>query len=129
MIDYVTKRLDNLPNELLGSVIGRFDLKKFISAPTRKSKILDQILTNKSDFCDRASLLPPLSRSDHQCLFLEPKIRLKIPPLSKMVRIAKAGKSNDMSIRITNTDWDAVFSADDIDLNCATKISSYSSLG
>ena len=33
-----------------------------------------------------------------------------------MVRIAEVGKFNDMSTRIMNTDWDAVFSAEDIGL-------------
>ena len=67
----------------LNPLCRRFNLRKQVKSPTRGKNILDQILTNISDLYDEVLNIPPIGRSDHQCLILPPKTRQKIPPVSK----------------------------------------------
>jgi hypothetical protein len=85
MIEYLTRNLDNLLCDRPSSAIviagdfnkinltrlcNRFSLKKSILAPTRGNNILDQVLTNMRDMYNPTHHLPPLGRSDHECLLL-----------------------------------------------------------
>ena len=67
----------------LNTLCRRFNLKKSVRAPTRSANVLDQILTNMSDFYDEVMHLPPVGRSDHQCLLFSPKIKHKVKPTSR----------------------------------------------
>ncbi len=94
MIEYLTRNLDNLLCDRPSSAIviagdfnkinltrlcNRFSLKKSILAPTRGNNILDQVLTNMRDMYNPTHHLPPLGRSDHECLLLVPKRKEKLP--------------------------------------------------
>ena len=50
----------------------RFCLRKVVRAPTRGSNTLDQLFTNMFKFYNRVQHLPPLGRSDHQCILFTP---------------------------------------------------------
>ncbi len=69
----------------ISRVCSRFGLHKTVSAPTRGKNTLDQIATNMFNLFDSASHLPPIGRSDHQCILLKPKNNLKIPPTTKIL--------------------------------------------
>ena len=64
-----------------------FSLRKVVKAPTRGRNTLDQILTNMPDLYDDVQHLPPLGRSDHQCLLLHPTVgdRKSSPPRGECV--------------------------------------------
>ena len=92
---YITERLDNLLKErpsagivIMGdinqldpcSLCWRFDLRKIVKAPTCGNNILDQILTNMDNVYSEVQHLPPLGRSDYQCILYAP---LKHRPTGK----------------------------------------------
>ena len=94
MLDYLTQKMDialaEHPsagifvtgdfNKLdLNPLCRCFNLRKQVKSPTRGKNLLDQILTNMSDLYDEVLHIPPIGRSDHQCLILPPKTRQKMP--------------------------------------------------
>jgi len=62
-----------------------------------------------------AQHLPPIGRSDHQCLLLTPKIRQKIPPEVKQVRMMKPANFNALGLKLNQKEWEDVLSAEDVD--------------
>ena len=87
MNEYLTTCIDSLLRERPSSGIviagdfnqlklrelcNRFNLKRSVTKPTRGHNILDQILTNMLPLFDTVSHLPPIGRSDHQCLLIKP---------------------------------------------------------
>ncbi len=104
MIDYVTNGIDFILQSYpcagiiiagdfnkmkLGTLCNRFDLRKIVKKPTRQNNILDQIMTNMSSLFQEGQHLPPLGRSDHQCLLLNPKHRMNTRPTTKAFRSMK----------------------------------------
>ena len=94
MNEYLTTCIDSLLRERPSSGIviagdfnqlklrelcNRFNLKRSVTKPTRGHNILDQILTNMLPLFDTVSHLPPIGRSDHQCLLIKPIKRQKTP--------------------------------------------------
>ena len=92
MIEYLIKNLDQLLCERPSSAIivagdfnklnltnlcNCFNLKKSILYPTRGKNVLDQVLTNMRDMYKPTQHLPPLGRSDQNCLLLVPKQKEK----------------------------------------------------
>ena len=130
MLDYLTQKMDTVLadrpsagilvagdfNKLnLNHLCRRFNLRKLVKSPTRGNNILDQILTNMSDLYDKVLHLPPIGRSDHQCLLLAPKTRQKIPPVSRKHRQIKPEKLNALKLKMNLEDWEAVYSESDVD--------------
>ena len=130
MISYLTDGLDKVLhsrpstgiiiagdfNKLnLRRLCNRFNLKKMVSTPTRGNNILDQILTNMADLYLPAKHLPPLGRSDHQCLLLSPLNVNKLPPTSKKVRLHKPENKQTLSRTVALQNWDNVLMATDVD--------------
>ena len=130
MLNYLTHGLDTILTERpstgvlicgdfnnlkLNTLCRRFNLQKLVKSPTRGEKILDQILTNMSDLFHGAKHLPPIGRSDHQCLLLTPKTKKRVPPFSKKVRLMKPGNLCALSLHMNLEDWEAVYSAQDVD--------------
>ena len=58
--------------EFFGSAL-KFKLK--VDKPTRGDRILDMFFTNCDFYYKQADILPPLGRSDHNCLFMSPSDR------------------------------------------------------
>ena len=56
----------------LNPLCSHFNMPKVVKAPTRGRNTLDQVLTNMSDLYKDVKHLPPLRRSDHQCLLWQP---------------------------------------------------------
>ena len=73
-----------------------------------------QIVTNKSNLLDPACHLPPIGRSNHQCIFLKPKSRLNFPPTTKRVRRMKPGNWIALSMKMAQENWENVFYVQDI---------------
>ncbi|PFX15826.1 hypothetical protein AWC38_SpisGene19934 [Stylophora pistillata] len=88
LIDHVTERLDNFLIERpsvdiiitgdfnhlnLRQLCHRFSLCKLVKMPTRgQNSILHKFLSNMGELYRETQFLPPLSRSDHQCILFSP---------------------------------------------------------
>ena len=59
--------------------------------------------------------LPPLGRSDHQCLLLKPKQPLKPPPVTKKFRPMKPGNLQTLQVEMCKETWESVTNAVDVD--------------
>ena len=68
-----------------------------------------------SELYHDAQHLPPIGRSDHQCLLLTPKITQKIPPEVKQVRVMKPANLNALGLKLNQEEWEDVLSAEDVD--------------
>ena len=88
---------------------------KIVKKPTRQNNILDQIMTNMSPLFQEVKHLPPLGRSDHQCLLLNPKHRTSTRPITKTFRSMKRSNLIALELRVSKTVWDAVYEAEDVD--------------
>ena len=130
MIEYLTRNLDRFLCDRPSSAIviagdfnklnltrlcNRFNLKKSVTAPTRGHNILDQILTNMRDMYNPTLHLPPLGRSDHQCLLFVPKQKVKAPVYSKRVRLLTPGNIGALSRKIILENWSDVYAVEEID--------------
>lgn len=130
MLDYLTRGTDSVlaDRPSTGIIIGgdfnslnlhpiclRLDLKSLVKAPTRGQNTLDNILTNMPELYYDAQHLPPIGRSDHQCLLLTPKIRQKIPLAVKQVRVMKPANFNALGLKLNQEKWEDVLSAEDVD--------------
>lgn len=130
MIDYLTQCLDTLLREnpsagiLLAGDFNQLDLKnlcrnfslrKLVLGPTRGKNTLDQIITNMANLYNPAIHLPPLGKSDHQCLLAKPKIQIKMKTFLRKVRTMHPNNIAMLTIRLNNHNWDEVLSAQGID--------------
>ncbi|XP_046858758.1 uncharacterized protein LOC124452220 [Xenia sp. Carnegie-2017] len=59
--------------------------------------------------------LPPLGRSDHNCLLLVPKQKEKTPTIPRRVRLLTPGKVNILCRKLILEDWSEVFNVQDVD--------------
>ena len=73
----------------LNPLCNRFNLRNVVKAPTRGKNTLDQILTNMFELYNDVQHLPPLGRSDHQYLLLQPKVKPKVKPYTRQIREMK----------------------------------------
>ncbi|XP_028409529.1 uncharacterized protein LOC114532151 [Dendronephthya gigantea] len=139
MLEYITNGLDEILKDhpsagiiiagdfnkmKLNLVCRRFNLCKVVRAPTRGRNILDQILTNMSEFYNDIQHLPPIGRSDHQCLLLTPKLKEKVKAISRKVRLTKCSNLIDLSVHLNRQSWEMVYDADEID----DKVSKFTSM-
>ena len=58
---------------------------------------------------------PPLGRSDHQCLLLNPKCRMSTRPQTRTFRPMNRSNLIALEIKLSKTAWDAVYEAEDVD--------------
>ena len=75
-----------------GASAAPFNPALAVRASTRGRNILDQILTNMPDLYNDVQHLPPIGRSEHQSIILIPKMKQKIKPSSRRVRLTKHSK-------------------------------------
>lgn len=131
MNDYITEHLDNLLKEKPSAGIMitgdfnqldprqlcyRFNLKKVVKAPTRGRNTLDQILTNMKNLYNGVQHLPPLGRSDHQCIiFAPPQTRPHEKTILRTVRKLKPANIRSLGLKINLEDWKAVSEVVDVD--------------
>ena len=99
----------------LRGICNRFNLKKSVTKPTRGCNTLDQILTNMPHLYDAVIHLPPVGRSDHQCLLMMPIEAQKTPATSKKIRLVNQANLNNLSLKMASEDWITVYSAEDVD--------------
>lgn len=99
----------------LNSLCRRFNLKTLVHGPTRGNNTLDQILTNMTSIYNVAVHLPPLGKSDHQCLLVKPKKQVKVKPILRNVRIMRPRNIAGLAIRMNEQNWNQVLDARDVD--------------
>jgi hypothetical protein len=99
----------------LSQLCSRFSLRKVVKAPTRGRNTLDKILTNMSDLYNDVKHLPPLGRSDHQCLLLQPALKLKTKPYTRQVREMKPANIKSLGLKLNLEEWNPVFDAHCVD--------------
>ena len=99
----------------LNLLCSRFNLKKVVRSPTRGTNVLDQIITSMSELYNEVAHLPPIGRSDHQCLLYHPNAKENIKPCSRKVRLMKPNKLISLGVKLDQEDWNPVFNAQDID--------------
>ena len=61
------------------------------------------------------AVIPPVGRSDHQCLLMMPIKAQKTPATSKKIRHMNQANLNNLSLKMASEDWITVFSAKDVD--------------
>ena len=76
---------------------------------------MDQYCTNMHNLFNPVQHLPPICRSDHQCLLLTPAVIQKTSTKSKRIRFLTTSNRNALSLRIIQEDWTPVYEAQDID--------------
>ena len=129
LIEYITRGLDSVLRDYpsagvcimgdfnqmkLSRLCRRFNLKKSVKAPTRGTRVLDQILTNMSDLYKEVVHLPPVGRSDHQCLLYSHKTIQTVKPSTRKLRLTKPCNLNALGLKLNLEDWKPIFEARDI---------------
>ena len=131
LIDHITERLDNLLIERpsAGIIITgdfnhlnprqlcqRFSLRKLVKMPTRGQNILDQFLSNMGELYCEAQLLPPLGRSDHQCILFSPLNQQRHgKAISRSERTFKPDSLRSLGLKLYVESWSAVYEASDVE--------------
>ena len=131
LIDHITECLDNLRIERpsAGIIITgdfnhlnprqlcqRFSLRKLVKMPTRGQNILDQFLSNMGELYCEAQLLPPLGRSDHQCILFSPLNQQRHgKAISRSVRTFKPDNLRSLGLKLNLESWSAVYEASYVD--------------
>ena len=100
-------------------------LKQIVKAPTRNHNILDKIFTDCASFYNAPEILPPIARSDHNCVFLDSTGVLT--ERSGYVTV-KRRRYNDSIVRsigldLYNTPWHHMYRLD----NCQQQADFFSS--
>ena len=85
-----------------------------VKSPTRDNSVLDQFHTSMSDILTFAQHIPPLGRSDHQCLVFKPKTRIKLPPVTKKVRQINPRNLHLSQVAMNNKSWETVIKAHNV---------------
>ena len=67
-----------------------------------------------SDFNDEVMHLPPVGRSDHQCLLFSPKIKDQVKPTSRKVRLTKPCNLAAVGLKLNLEEWNSVFHVRDV---------------
>ncbi|XP_072046799.1 uncharacterized protein [Amphiura filiformis] len=99
--DFNKSRIDRL---LFGN-----QLKQLIKFPTRKDAILDLVFTNFSQHYNEPICLPPIGKSDHNCIVLKPCSSIPGNKIKKSsVRSFKDSNLRSFGTWIQNHDWDEV---------------------
>ena len=73
----------------VSSLLRHFTLSQIVKKPTRKSAVLDLILTNMSDICDTPEVIAPIGLSDHNSVLCVLK-KCKSTNKCKKIQIAPA---------------------------------------
>ena len=130
MNEYITRGLDSILQDFpsagvfimgdfnqmkLNTLCRRFSMKKSVKAATRGNNVLDLILTNMSDLYNDVVHLPPVGRSDHQCLLNCPKRKQSAKLFSHKVRLLKPSNLNTLGLKLNLEEWAPVFLANDVD--------------
>ncbi len=129
--EYITKCLDSILKERPSAAIvvtgdfnhlnpsqicQRFNLRKTVLAPTRGSNTLDQLLTNMSKLYNKVQHLPPLGRSDHQCVLFTPlNQESQSKATTRSVRNLHPENIRALGLALNLENWADVYDANDVD--------------
>ena len=131
LIDHVTECLHNLLIERPSAGITitgdfnhlnprqlcqRFSLRRLVKMPTCGQDIVDQFLSNMGELYCEAQLLPPLGRSDHQCILFSPLNQQRHrKAISRSVRTFKPDNLRSLELKLNLESWSAVYEASGVD--------------
>ncbi len=93
-----------------------FQSAKSPKGPTRSKNTLEQILTNMFELYNDVQHLPPLGRSDHQCLLLQPTVKPKVKPYIRQIREMKPANVKLLGNKLNLEKWKSVFDAHCVDV-------------
>ena len=79
------------------------------------TQCLENLRKSAVSSVSRVQHLPPLGRSDHQCLLLNPKCRMSTRPRSTTFRPMNRSNLIALEIKLSKTVWEAVYEAEDVD--------------
>ena len=133
LIDYLTHSRDKLasiyPNAALvfcgdfntlntNFMTCRFNLKEIFSPATRGNNVLDKIFLNCCKFYfPYVDILPPLGRSDHNCVYLKPYYRDDLPTVgwkSVLSRRVNDSNINTLGCKLVNVNWCPLYKSNDV---------------
>ena len=85
----------------------RFNLRKVVRTPTRGANILDQLLTNMSRLYSETQHLPPLGRSDHQCILFAPSHRENYSKaITRAVKTLRPENLRALGLKLNQEKWE-----------------------
>ena len=94
-----------------GSLCSSFKLKKAVHLPTRENNTLDQIYTSLGDFYEPATILPPISKSDHACVILTPKMYCanSLPSRRSFERSCRPSEKQAFTESLSKINWRSLY--------------------
>ena len=100
-----------------GSLCTSFKLKKHVHSPTRGSNTLDQIYSSLINFYDKAKILPPVGKSDHACILLEPTVKNpeSFPSSRTLKRSCRPSEKQSLAGSLTRTNWTPLYRANAVE--------------
>ena len=105
-------------NLILHFLKKRLRFKQLVKNSTRREKILDKIFTNLFNYYDDASVLPPLGKSDHNCVAIRPKSASSLGvPIGKTVvrrRIFSEHIYDCIAYDLSKINWSSMYRLDDV---------------
>ena len=96
--------------------------------PTRGQNILDQFLSNMGELYCEAQILPPVGRSDHQCILFSPINQQRHRKISRSVRTFKPDNLRSLGLKLNLESWSAVYEASDVDVDVGEKVEVFNSI-
>ena len=103
-------------------ITSRLHFKQVTSSGTRGSNILDKIFLNCNRFyLPAVEILPPLGKSDHNCVLLKPVSRERLPAAGW--KVVRKRSINDYTInrlgsKLATVDWRPLFFSNDVQFQC-----------
>ncbi|KAF4086642.1 hypothetical protein AMELA_G00086000 [Ameiurus melas] len=97
---------------------------QFVDCPTRKNRTIDLMYANMRDAYS-ANILPPLGKSDHNLIYLQPLYKPKVQRLPVVTRTFRKGTTGvDEALRdcFESTDWSVLQNGEDLEevTHCTT---------
>ncbi|XP_078603982.1 uncharacterized protein LOC144877809 [Branchiostoma floridae x Branchiostoma japonicum] len=85
-------------------------LRQIVKQPTRGTAILDVVITNIAEHYCKPRIIPPVGRSDHSCVVLQPeKPVVKRPAVRVPGRFVTQHRKRGLAVAVALQDWAAVF--------------------
>ncbi len=93
------------------SLCSSFKLKKSVHLPTRGNNTLDQIYTLLSDFYETAIILPPIGKSDHACVLLNPNVNSanSLPSTRTFERLCRPSEKQAFTESLSRVNWGPLY--------------------
>ena len=94
------------------------------SSPTRGDRVLDKVFVSRNYakfYVRRANVLPPLGKSDHSCVFVQPLSRNSLPPVGYNTHFKRSLTDfniDTVALYLSSVDWRPLFASNDVQFQC-----------